>query len=169
MGEQESASLRRPRRDCAPSWIALHFWLTATKTSMLFLPPTGSWDRGHNYRIWHPPIMLYLPFSSGPFHPLLPLTAAVCNPFSLFLSICTTHLERYRSLSWSQACHQGSQPLYLALPRNALCILHGSSHTSCKHGGKLSDYPPTFTSNSARNSQSKDGLLLDLPITRRRV
>jgi hypothetical protein len=85
MGEQGSASLRRHRRDCAPSWIALHFWLTASKMSMPFLPPTGSWDRGHNHRIWHPPIMLYLPFSSGPLHPPLPLTTALCNPFPSFL------------------------------------------------------------------------------------
>ncbi len=33
MGEQGSVSLRRSRRVCAPSWIALHFWLTASKTS----------------------------------------------------------------------------------------------------------------------------------------
>ncbi len=85
MGEQGSASLRRQRRDCAPSWIALHFWLTASKMSMPFLPPTGSWDRGHNHRIWHPPIMLYLPFSSGPLHPPLTLTTALWNPFPSFL------------------------------------------------------------------------------------
>jgi len=85
MGEQGSASLRRHRRDCASSWIALHFWLTAFKMFMPFLPSIGSWNRGHNYRIWHPLIMLYLPFSSGPLRPPLPSTTALCNSFPSFL------------------------------------------------------------------------------------
>jgi len=114
------------------------------------LPPNVSWGREHNYRIWYSPIMLCLLFSPGPFYSILPSTTALCNPFSLYLFICTTHLERYRSL-WSQACHQGSQLHYLALPRNALFVLRDSSHTSCKHGGKLSDCSSAFTSNSARN------------------
>jgi len=164
MGEQGSASLRRQ--------TALHFWFTPSKMSMPFLPPTGSWARGHDYRIWHPPIMLYLLFSSGPLDPPLPLTSGPCNPFPAFLFFYSSvqyTLSATRSFLWSQACHQGSQPLYLALPRNALFVLSDSSHTSCKHGGKLSDCPPTFTSNSAENSQSRDGLLLGLPTIRRRA
>lgn len=90
MGEQGSASLRRPGKVCAPSGTALHFWLTASKT---FCPLYRQTVLGP----WHPPIMRYLPFSSGPFHPPLPSTTALCNPLSLFLLVCTTHLERYRS------------------------------------------------------------------------
>lgn len=149
--------------NCTP-FLAYRF-----KTVLPSLPSNVSWAHEHNYRIWHPPIMLYLPFSPGPFYPPLLSNAALCNPLTLYLLICTTHLERYHSFFWSQACHQGSQPLYLALSRNVLLVLRDSSHTSCKHGGKLSSCLPALTFNSARNSRSRDERLLGLPTVRRRA
>lgn len=87
-----------------------------------------------------------------------------CAILFLFIHSSVQHTSSAIVLLWSQACRQGSQLHYLALPRNALFVLRDSSHTSCKHDGKLSDCPPAFTFNSARNSQSRDGLLLGLTL-----
>ena len=168
MCEQGSVSLRRSRRVCAPSWIAHHFWLAAATTSC---PPYRRTCLGVvNIITEYGTLPSCCTFSS----PLDPFTLLYPQPQRCAILFLFTHSSVQHSSSaivllWSQACHQGSQLHYLALPWNALFVLRDSSHTSCKHGGKLSDCSSAFTSNSARNSQSRDELLLGLPTVRRRA